>query len=72
MNTKHLPGIYTQVPNLESVILGNTVTLKNYFGKNAENVIELNKSLGLDYKNMYEGERVVWYVSTKGTDLKKK
>ncbi len=57
-------GLYDRVPALNSLVLPGSATITEMFGPKAQEVIALNRSLGLAYEDVFpypRGERVVWF-----------
>lgn len=57
-------GLYDRVPALNSLVLPGSATITEMFGPKAQEVIALNRSLGLAYEDAFSypnGERVVWF-----------
>lgn len=59
-----VPGLYDKVPSLNSLVLPAAVTISQRFGPKAQEVIAVNRALGLSYQDAFAyptGERVVWF-----------
>jgi ElaB/YqjD/DUF883 family membrane-anchored ribosome-binding protein len=60
---RDVEGLYAQIPSLQSVVLPGTVRISERFS-NYEEVLDLNRKLGLFYRDEFphkRGSRVVYY-----------